>query len=112
LRASIFIKIFIANPAHCRNKSSKTIHMKRVYAYVIGTAIISSSLFISQGCTKETDTDEDLVGNWKRIDDFEGLARSEAVSFPTDLKISGSIIHRFTIGRKKPVYPEMQGILL
>ena len=55
--------------------------MKKMYAYWIAAAMISFSLIISQGCTKETDSDDDLVGNWKRIDDFEGLARSEAVSF-------------------------------
>lgn len=55
--------------------------MKRVYAYAIGAAMISSALFISAGCTKETDSDDELIGNWKRVDDFEGLARSEAVSF-------------------------------
>ncbi|MBL7742952.1 MAG: hypothetical protein JNN00_05685 [Chitinophagaceae bacterium] len=55
--------------------------MKKVYAYAIGAVLISSSVFISQGCTKETNSDDELVGNWKRIDDFEGLARSEAVSF-------------------------------
>lgn len=55
--------------------------MKKKYAYVISAAIISSSIILSPGCTKETDDDDDLVGNWKRIDDFEGLARSEAVGF-------------------------------
>jgi len=55
--------------------------MKKAYAYLIGTAMISTSLLISQGCTKSTDDDDDLIGNWKRSDDFEGNARSEAVSF-------------------------------
>lgn len=55
--------------------------MKKVYAYAIGAAMIASSAVISEGCTKATESDDELVGNWKRIDDFEGLARSEAVSF-------------------------------
>jgi N-acetylneuraminic acid mutarotase len=55
--------------------------MKKMYAYVISAAMISSSVFLSSACTKETDDDDDLIGNWKRVDDFEGLARSEAVSF-------------------------------
>lgn len=55
--------------------------MKKIYAYMIGTVMISSSVIISQGCTKNTDEDDELTGNWKKIDDFEGLARSEAVSF-------------------------------
>jgi N-acetylneuraminic acid mutarotase len=55
--------------------------MKKAHAYLVGAALISCSLIISQGCTKSTDDDDDLLGNWKRSDDFEGNARSEAVSF-------------------------------
>lgn len=55
--------------------------MKKAYAYLIGAAMISTSLIISQGCTKSTDDDDDLIGNWKRSDDFEGETRSEAISF-------------------------------
>lgn len=55
--------------------------MTKTNAYLIGAAIISFSLIGSQGCTKSTDADDELIGNWKRADDFEGNARSEAVSF-------------------------------
>jgi hypothetical protein len=55
--------------------------MTKANAYLIGAAIISFSLIGSQGCTKSTEADDELVGNWKRADDFEGNARSEAVSF-------------------------------
>ncbi len=55
--------------------------MKKAHAYLVGAAMISSSFFLSQGCTKSTSSDDDLIGNWKRADDFEGNARSEAVSF-------------------------------
>jgi N-acetylneuraminic acid mutarotase len=55
--------------------------MTKANAYLIGAAIISFSLIASQGCTKSTDADDELIGNWKRADDFEGNARSEAVSF-------------------------------
>ena len=55
--------------------------MTKTKAYWIGGLLIFSSFITSQGCTKSTDSDEDLVGNWKRFDDFEGNARSEAVSF-------------------------------
>ncbi|RYF89930.1 MAG: galactose oxidase [Chitinophagaceae bacterium] len=55
--------------------------MKKAHAYLIGAVMISTSLIISQGCTKSTDDDEDLIGNWKKSDDFEGNARSEAASF-------------------------------
>lgn len=55
--------------------------MKKAHAYLIGATMISFSAIISQGCTKSTDADDELVGNWKKADDFEGNARSEAVSF-------------------------------
>lgn len=38
-----------------------------------------SALIIIAGCTKTTDSDDDLVGNWVRRSDFEGRARAEAV---------------------------------
>ena len=55
--------------------------MKKVYAYVIGAFMISSSIIVSEGCTKNNTTEDELIGNWKRTDDFEGVARSEAVAF-------------------------------
>lgn len=55
--------------------------MTKAKAYLISVSIISLSLIMSPGCTKSNDDDETLVGNWKRADDFEGNARSEAVGF-------------------------------
>jgi N-acetylneuraminic acid mutarotase len=55
--------------------------MKKVYAYIVGAVMIASSVILSPGCSKSTTADATLIGNWKRTDDFEGLARSEAVSF-------------------------------
>lgn len=55
--------------------------MTKTKAYWIGGLLILSSAILSQSCSKSTDEDEELVGNWKRYDDFEGNARSEAVSF-------------------------------
>src|SRR5258706_5353745 len=55
--------------------------MKKVYAYLVDAVLISSSAILSQSCSKSTSTDTTLIGNWKKADDFEGLARSEAVSF-------------------------------
>ena len=57
--------------------------MQKISAYLFGGVLILSSIFLSQSCTKGSDSssDDDLIGNWKRVDDFEGLARSEAVSF-------------------------------
>ena len=55
--------------------------MTKTKAYWIGGLLILSSAILSQSCSKSTDADEELIGNWKRYDDFEGNARSEAVSF-------------------------------
>lgn len=55
--------------------------MRKGIAYSIGITIVTTSFILSQACTKSTDTDSDLVGNWTRSSDFDGNARSEAVSF-------------------------------
>ncbi|MFT3935621.1 MAG: kelch repeat-containing protein [Chitinophagaceae bacterium] len=52
--------------------------MKRVFSYFL---LIGSSLFLLYSCTKSTSSSSDLVGNWVTISDFDGVARSEAVSF-------------------------------
>ena len=46
----------------------------------------ASALFIT-GCSKDTDTSSDLVGNWVRRGDFEGVARGEAVSATLNGKV-------------------------
>ncbi|NJK95049.1 MAG: galactose oxidase [Bacteroidetes bacterium] len=50
--------------------------MKRKSGFVF-SLVIACSLFLS--C--ESSDDEDLVGNWTKSSDFEGVARNEAVSF-------------------------------
>ncbi len=55
--------------------------MTRLFAYVLGGSMIFMSALISQSCTKETESDDDLIGNWKRATDFDGNGRSEAVIF-------------------------------
>ena len=52
--------------------------MKRVFSYFL---LIGSSLFFLYSCTKSTASTTDTVGNWVRRSDFDGVARSEAVSF-------------------------------
>jgi N-acetylneuraminic acid mutarotase len=75
---SIYFKIVFSRPADIFIKISK---MKKVYTYLLGGSLITSSIFISESCTKHTTSDSDLVGNWTRASDFDGYARSEAVSF-------------------------------
>src|SRR5689334_22578295 len=52
-------------------------------------AALLASVFITQsGCTKaDDDADSDLVGNWVRSSDFDGNARSEAVTFTIGDKV-------------------------
>src|SRR6478609_2507194 len=52
--------------------------MKRVLSYAL---LVGSSLFLSYACTKSTTSTTDTIGNWVRKSDFDGVARSEAVSF-------------------------------
>lgn len=55
--------------------------MRKVHAYLAGSFLVLGSIVVSPGCTKETGDEDDLIGNWKKSDDFGGNARSEAVSF-------------------------------
>jgi len=52
--------------------------MKRVFSYVL---LIGSALFFLYSCTKSTSSTSTLIGNWVKRSDFDGVARSEAVSF-------------------------------
>jgi len=52
------------------------------------TAIVLTMMVISLGsCTKSSVTDTDLVGNWKRGSEFDGVGRTEAVSFTIGDKV-------------------------
>lgn len=48
---------------------------------MFGGLLIISSVVITSSCTKTTDADDDLIGNWKKSNDFRGNGRSESVSF-------------------------------
>ncbi len=50
----------------------------RAFSYVL---LMGSSFFLLYACTKNTDPSSNLVGNWVSRSDFDGVARSEAVSF-------------------------------
>lgn len=52
--------------------------MMRAFSYVL---LLGSSFFLLYACTKNTDSSSTLVGNWISKSDFDGVARSEAVSF-------------------------------
>ena len=55
--------------------------MRKSWAYLLGSTLILLSIIFSQGCSKSTGSSTTLVGNWSRSSDFDGNARSEAVSF-------------------------------
>lgn len=57
-----------------RENLRKILHVKRITYFLL----LCCSLWIA-GCTKSDNTD-DLVGNWVRRSDFEGVGRSEAVA--------------------------------
>lgn len=78
VRRSIYFRIVFRQRA---DTFIKILQMRKIHAYLLGSSLIVSSLLISQGCTKSTDSDDDLVGNWTKSNDFGGNARSEAVSF-------------------------------
>ena len=45
-----------------------------------GVLIVAMVTFFT-ACSKDSDSAEDLLGNWVRMSDFDGVARSEAMSF-------------------------------
>ncbi len=55
--------------------------MRKVHVWLLGGSLVMTAMIISQSCTKNTDDDDELIGNWTRASDFDGNARSEAVSF-------------------------------
>ena len=50
---------------------------------------------IITSCSND-DEDEDLMGKWHRVSDFDGLARSEATSFTIDKKSNLSKLYNLT----------------
>jgi len=50
----------------------------RAFSYVL---LLGSSVFLLFACTRNTDASSDLIGNWINRSDFDGVARSEAISF-------------------------------
>ncbi|MFH0756780.1 MAG: kelch repeat-containing protein [Bacteroidota bacterium] len=47
--------------------------------YFVGILIVCGLMMIIQSC--DDDEDEDLIGNWVELSEFEGYARSDAVGF-------------------------------
>lgn len=64
--------------------------MKAYYRFYFSVLILLTGstcvLFIS-GCEKSTTTSDDLILNWKKSSEFEGVSRTEAVSFTIGNKV-------------------------
>lgn len=54
--------------------------MAKTSVYLLNLILIIASCNLGS-CTKSTDSDDDLTGNWIASSDFDGDARSEATSF-------------------------------
>lgn len=49
--------------------------------------LFMGTLAVISGCAKETDTSDDLVGDWARRSEFEGYGRTEGVTFTIGNKV-------------------------
>ncbi len=59
-----------------------TVAMRRSFSDIFLIVFISSILFLSLGCGKDEEEDEEeLIGNWTELSDFDGIPRSDAVAF-------------------------------
>lgn len=50
-------------------------------SFLVLVVLTASLITVLSGCSKETDDDDDLVGNWALRSSLEGNARTEAVTF-------------------------------
>jgi N-acetylneuraminic acid mutarotase len=56
---------------------------KGLLAGMIAMAVV----ILAAGCSKDSNNDDDLIGNWKRSSEYEGVGRTEAVSFVIGNKV-------------------------
>lgn len=55
--------------------------LRRSYATLVLNAVVPLFFLGLSSCFKEDSSDDDLIGNWKRGFEFEGVGRTEAFSF-------------------------------
>lgn len=52
---------------------------------IVLAAVVTPFLFVIHSCSKSSDdSSSDILGDWSRASDFEGVARTEAISFTID----------------------------
>ena len=74
-----FIKIFALKKNMCMQKIKKHLQVSFI--------LLSLAVGISS-CSKSSSSDDaDIIGNWKRSSEFEGVGRTEAVTFTIDDKV-------------------------
>lgn len=64
----------------------KNYHFNYIIRFSLSIIVIVFFLTLS-GCEKDTTSDDDLIGNWKKRSEFEGYGRTEAVSFSIGDKV-------------------------
>jgi N-acetylneuraminic acid mutarotase len=75
---TVFIKIFALKKNMCMQKITNL--FKLAFIFLTLAAFISS-------CTKASTDDTDITGNWKRSSEFEGVGRTEGVTFTIGDKV-------------------------
>lgn len=54
---------------------------KKIIAKILLNVFVISILLFGVSCSDDDDDDDELIGNWVELSDFEGVPRTEAVSF-------------------------------
>jgi len=62
--------------------------MQKIKTYLQFTFLLLSIVAVQSSCSKSSSTDDtDIIGNWKRSSEFEGVGRTEAVTFTIGDKV-------------------------
>ena len=59
--------------------------MKKLARWLIFAVTVPVIVLTTAGCSE--DEDEELIGNWVKVSDFDGVARCAAVTFTTGGKV-------------------------
>ncbi len=71
---------WLADKIHC------TIIKRTLFINILLGIVVFPLILISLGCDDSNDDDDELIGNWFELSDFEGVPRSGAVVFCIDDK--------------------------
>lgn len=55
--------------------------IEKIFKNILMSTMIIALSIINTGCDDDDDDDDDVIGNWVELSDFEGIPRTEAVSF-------------------------------